>query len=107
MNPTFLDTFTKTIDTANRQNLERATRPLNIVTLMIWTMLSGVLSFVGMFTGGLASLPALPLSTTLLMLGMVLSLISLPTCALLTCCRTLLGAIRELEKRLEEFNHAA
>lgn len=107
MNSSYLDTVTRKIDTVNRKNLERATRPLNIVFSMMLVVSSGVLCFVGMFTGGLAWLAALPLSTTVLMLGIVLSLMTVPQLALRSYYRTLLDAIRELEEQVEELKHDA
>jgi len=107
MNSSYLDTVTRKFDTDNRKNLERSARPLNILFSMILVVFSGVLCFVGAFTGGLSSLAALPLSTTVLMLGIVLSLMTVPQLALQCYYRTLLGEIRELEKQVEELKHDA
>jgi hypothetical protein len=102
MNSSYLDT------PAARKTLEHATRPFNIVSLLIMTLLSSALCLVGMFTGGLAWLhTGLPASTLALMLGIGFWVICCPQFLLLSSCRTLLRAIRELEKRVEELKHDA
>ena len=91
--------------------MERATRFSNIRLLLIAWLLGGVLFLVGLLTGGLVWLTtrmtSMPASTRTLLLGTVLLLTFYPQYMSLCCCRTLLAAIRELEKRVEESHHAA
>ncbi len=88
--------------------MERSTQFLNIVLLLIASLLGSVLFLLGLLTGGLAWLhTAMPASTRTLFFGTFLLLAFYPQFLLLGSCRTLLGAIRELEKRVEESNHAA
>lgn len=88
--------------------MERGTGFRIIVVLLIASLLGSVLFLVGALTGGLAWLhTACPASTRIMLSGTFLLLVFYPQFQLVSCCRTLLGAIRELEKRVEESNHAA
>ncbi len=88
--------------------MERGTQVRVIALLLIPWLLGSVLFLVGVLTGGLAWLHiACPASTRILFYGIFLLLAFYPQFQLLSRCRTLLAAIRELEKRVEESNHAA
>jgi len=88
--------------------MERATRFSNIRLLLIAWLLGSVLFLVGALTGGYAWLhTACPASTQIMLFGILLLLTFYPQYMSLCSCRTLLAAIRELEKRVEESNHAA
>jgi hypothetical protein len=91
-----------------RKDMERATRAFNSGLLLIASLLGSVLFLVGLLTGGLVWLhTAMPASTRTLFFGTFLLLAFYPQYLLLGSCRTLLGAIRELEKRVEGSSHAA
>jgi hypothetical protein len=66
-----------------------------------------VLFLVGALTGGLAWLHTVTPSTRIVFFGIFLLLAFYPQFMLVSCCHTLLGAIREMEKRVEESNHPA
>ena len=88
--------------------MERGTQVRIIALLLIPWLLGSVLFLVGVLTGGLAWLhTACPASTRIMLFGTFLLLAFYPQFMFVSCCRTLLGAIRELEKRAEKFNHAA
>ena len=87
--------------------MERGTQFRIIALLLIPWLLGSVLFLVGALTGGLAWLHSVPASTRILLYGIFLLLAFYPQFQLLSCCRTLLAAIRELEKRVEESKHAA
>jgi hypothetical protein len=96
------------LDKMARKQMERGTQFRIIALLLIPWLLGSVLFLVGVLTGGLAWLhTACPASTRILFYGIFLLLAFYPQFQLLSCCRTLLAAIRELEKRVEESNHAA
>ncbi len=80
--------------------MERGTRFCIIVLLLIPWLLGSVLLLVGSLSGGLGWLhTACPASARIMFYGMFLLLAFYPQFQLVSCCRTLLGAIRELEKR--------
>ncbi len=87
--------------------MEHGTRFRIIALLLIPWLLGSVLFLVGALTGGLAWLHTVPASTRIVFFGIFLLLAFYPQFMLVSCCHTLLGAIRELEKRVEESNHAA
>ena len=88
--------------------MERSTRFSNIRLLLIAWLLGSVLVLVGMLTGGLVWVhTAMPASTRTLFFGSFLLLAFYPQYLLLGSCRTLLGAIHDLEKRIEGSNHSA
>jgi TRAP-type C4-dicarboxylate transport system permease small subunit len=96
------------LDKSAKKDMERATRFCNTVLLLIAWLLGGVLFLVGLLTGGFVWLHTnMPASTRTLLLGILLVLTFYPQYMCLCSCRTLLGAIRELEKRVEESNRAA
>ncbi len=87
--------------------MERGTRWRTIGLLLIASLLGSVLFLVGALTGGLAWLHSVPASTRIVFFGTFLLLAFYPQFMLVSCCHTLLGAIREMEKRVEESNHGA
>ena len=88
--------------------MERGTRSRTIFVLLIAWLLGSVLFLVGALTGGYAWLhAACPASTRIMLFGAFLLLAFYPQFLFVSCCRTLLGAIRELEMRVEESDHAA
>ncbi len=87
--------------------MERGTRFRIITLLLIPWLLGSVLFLVGLLTGGLAWLHSCPASTRIMFYGIFLLLAFYPQFQFLSCCRTLLAAIRELEKRVEDSNDAA
>jgi hypothetical protein len=87
---------------AARKSLENATRPFNVVSLLIMTLLSSALCLVGAFAGGLAWLGGLPGSTLAVIVGMCSWLGFGSQFLLASSCRSLLRSIHELEKRVDE-----
>ena len=81
--------------------MERGTRWRTIGPLLIAWLLGSVLFLVGTLTGGLAWLHTVPASTRIVFLGILLVLTFYPQFMIVSCCRTLLAAIREMEKRYE------
>ena len=104
----YIDRVTERVDTVAKKRLERDTRPFRILPMGIMTLLSSVIVLVGAFTGGLAWLHTqLPFSVLLMVAGGILWLACCPQFLLLSRCRTLLRALKDLEKRVEESKHAA
>jgi hypothetical protein len=95
------------LDKNARKAMERGTRWRTIGLLLIASLLGSVLFLVGALTGGLAWLHTVPASTRIVFFGIFLLLAFYPQFMLVSCCHTLLGAIREMEKRVEESNHPA
>jgi len=94
-------------DRAARNNLERQTRLSHITPLMFLTLLSSILVIAGALMGGLVWLHELPSSTLLFLTGIFIFLVVVPQMLLLSACRALFRAIRELEHRVGVSEHGA
>jgi hypothetical protein len=90
-----------------RMTLERATRPFQIYFFLFMASLGSCLFIIGMITGGLDWLEhtTLPDSTLMLFTGIGAFAFFFPYFLCLYCCRILLRAVCELERKVESLSH--